>query len=126
MEFRDTPLQNLVLIREKEVCANVRAMLLEGESLVAAYKTVRDQVVFTTHRIFLVDMQGLTGTRQEIFVLPYRKIQHFGILTTGFGDPVPSSRLTVCYADQHEAEFGFLADDENLIRVSRAISSCIL
>ena len=126
MKFRDTPMQNLVSIREKEVCAKVREMLLEGESLVAAYKTVRDQVVFTTHRIFMVDMQGLTGTRQEIFVLPYRKIQHFGILTTGFGDPVPSSRLTVCYADQHEMEFGFLADDENLIRVSRAISSCIL
>ena len=39
MEFRDTPMQNLVSIREKEVCAKVREMLLEGESLVAAYKT---------------------------------------------------------------------------------------
>ena len=64
MKFRDTPMQNLVSIREKEVCAKVREMLLEGESLVAAYKTVSDQVVFTTHRIFMVDMQGLTGTRQ--------------------------------------------------------------
>lgn len=44
-----------------------------------AYKTVRDQAVFTSHRIFLVDMQGVTGTRQEIFVLPYRKVLHFGI-----------------------------------------------
>ena len=58
----------------------------------AAYKTVRDQVVFTTHRIFMVDMQGgLTGTRQEIFVLPYRKIQHFGIPDDGLrrSGPLP-------------------------------------
>ncbi len=42
---------------------------------------MRDQAVFTTHRIFMVDMQGMTGTRQEIFVLPYRKILHYGIKT---------------------------------------------
>lgn len=41
--------------------------------------------------IFMVDMQGVTGTRQEIFVLPYRKIVHFGIQTAGFGDPLQTS-----------------------------------
>ena len=71
MEFRDKPMQNLVRIKEKDICKNVQALLLEGETIVGAYKTVRDQAVFTSHRIFLVDMQGVTGTRQEIFVLPY-------------------------------------------------------
>lgn len=73
MEFRDKPMQNLVRIKEKDICKNVQALLLEGETIVGAYKTVRDQAVFTSHRIFLVDMQGVTGTRQEIFVLPYKK-----------------------------------------------------
>ena len=73
MEFRDKPMQNLIRIKEKEICKNVQALLLDGETIVGAYKTVRDQAVFTSHRIFLVDMQGVTGTRQEIFVLPYRK-----------------------------------------------------
>lgn len=76
MEFRDKPMQNLVRIKEKEICKNVQELLLDGEQIVGAYKTVRDQAVFTTHRIFMVDMQGMTGTRQEIFVLPYRKILH--------------------------------------------------
>ncbi len=71
MEFRDKPMQNLIRIKEKEICKNVQALLLDGETIVGAYKTVRDQAVFTSHRIFLVDMQGVTGTRQEIFVLPY-------------------------------------------------------
>ena len=83
MEFRDKPMQNLVRIPEKDICKNAQKLLLDGETVVGAYKTVRDQVVFTTHRIILVDMQGVTGTRQEIFVLPYRKVLHFGIQTAG-------------------------------------------
>ena len=78
MEFRDKPMQNLIRIKEKEICKNVQELLLDGEQIVGAYKTVRDQAVFTTHRIFMVDMQGMTGTRQEIFVLPYRKIRWHG------------------------------------------------
>ena len=109
----------------KEICKNVQALLLDGESIVGAYKTVRDQAVFTSHRIFMVDMQGVTGTRQEIFVLPYRKIVHFGIQTAGFGDPLQTSELTVCYADEHEMKFGFIGQEE-LLAVAQAISRCIL
>ena len=125
MEFRDKPMQNLIRIKEKEICKNVQELLLDGEQIVGAYKTVRDQAVFTTHRIFMVDMQGMTGTRQEIFVLPYRKILHYGIKTAGFGDPMQASQLTVCFADAHEAKFGFIGQQE-LFAVANAISRCIL
>lgn len=125
MEFRDKPMQNLIRIKEKDICKNVQALLLEGETIVGAYKTVRDQAVFTSHRIFLVDMQGVTGTRQEIFVLPYKKVLHFGIQTAGSGDPLQTSELTVCFADEHEAKFGFIGQEE-LLAVARAISRCIL
>ena len=125
MEFRDKPMQNLVRIPEKDICKNAQKLLLDGETIVGAYKTVRDQVVFTTHRIILVDMQGVTGTRQEIFVLPYRKIVHFGIQTAGFGDPLQTSELPVCYADEHEMKFGFIGQEE-LLAVAQAISRCIL
>ena len=133
MEFRDKPMQNLIRLEvhflgigiRKSQCKNVQELLLDGEQIVGAYKTVRDQAVFTTHRIFMVDMQGMTGTRQEIFVLPYRKILHYGIKTAGFGDPLQTSELTVCFADEHEAKFGFIGQDE-LLAVARAISRCIL
>ncbi len=125
MEFRDKPMENLIRIQEKDICKNARALLLEGEEVVGAYKTVRDQVIFTSHRIIMVDMQGLTGTRQQIFVLPYRKVVHFGIQTAGFGDPMQASQLTVCFADEHEAKFGFIGQ-EDLFRVPNAISARIL
>ena len=114
MEFRDKPMQNLVRIPEKDICKNAQKLLLDGETVVGAYKTVRDQVVFTTHRIILVDMQGVTGT-----VLP------FGIQTAGFGDPLQASQLTVCFADEHEAKFGFIGQDD-LFAVANAISRRIL
>ena len=82
MEFRDKPMENLIRLQEKDICKNVNALLLEGEQIVGAYKTVRDQVVFTSHRIIMVDMQGVTGTRQQLFVLPYRKVLHYGTSTT--------------------------------------------
>lgn len=125
MEFRDKPMDNLIKVKEKDVCKNVQQLLLDGEQIVGAYKTVRDQAIFTTHRVFMVDMQGVTGTRQEIFVLPYRKIQHYGIRTAAFGDPLQTSELTLCYADSHEAKFGFIGQ-EDLLTVARAISRCVL
>ena len=36
-----------------------------------------------------------------------------------------TSELTVCFADEHEAKFGFIGQDE-LLAVARAISRCIL
>ena len=115
MEFRDKPMQNLVRIPEKDICKNAQKLLLDGETVVGAYKTVRDQVVFTTHRIILVDLQGV----------PYRKVLHFGIQTAGFGDPPQASQLTVCFADEHEAKFGFIGQDD-LFAVANAISRRIL
>ena len=53
MEFRDKPMENLIRLQEKDICKNARALLLDGESIVGAYKTVRDQVIFTTHRIIM-------------------------------------------------------------------------
>ena len=48
MEFRDKPMQNLIRVKEKEICKNVQELLLDGEQIVGAYKTVRDQAVFTS------------------------------------------------------------------------------
>ena len=59
MEFRDKPMENLIRIQDKEICKNARALLLDGEQVVGAYKTVRDQVVFTTRRIIMVDCTGV-------------------------------------------------------------------
>ena len=68
MEFRDKPMQNLIRIKEKEICKNVQELLLDGEQIVGAYRIVRVDVVVNTDSIFMVDMQVITGTREESVV----------------------------------------------------------
>ena len=58
-------------------------------------------------------------------MLPYRKVLHYCIQTAGVGDPLQASQLTVCFADGHEAKFGFIGQ-KDLFQVANAISARIL
>jgi len=62
---------------------------------VMAFKTVRDQFVFTNKRIISIDVQGITGRRKSFTSLPYSKIQFFAIQTPGFAEIVPDSELVI-------------------------------
>ena len=55
----------------------------------------------------------------------FRSVLHYGIQTAGFGDPLQASQLTVCFADGHEAKFGFIGQ-KDLFQVANAISARIL
>ena len=61
-------------ISEVAIPDDVQSMLVEGETAVAAYKTIRDSAVFTTKRLIVRDAQGLTGKKVEIYSLPYTHI----------------------------------------------------
>ena len=70
MEFRDKPMENLMRLQEKDICKNVNALLLEGEQIVGAYKTVRDQVVFTSTASSWWICRGSRARGSRLFVLP--------------------------------------------------------
>ena len=40
-------------------------MLLDGEEIFAAFKTVRDQVIVTDKRVIAVNVQGVTGKKKN-------------------------------------------------------------
>ena len=64
----------------------VQPILLPGESIVACYQSVRDYLLFTTLRIISVNVQGVTGHKQDFTSLPYKRIQTFSIETAGMLD----------------------------------------
>ncbi len=67
--------------------ANVIApMLVSGEQIVSCYQGLRDYVVFTTKRLIAVNVQGITGKKQDFSSLPYSKIQAFSVETAGMFD----------------------------------------
>ena len=60
ISFNKNSVFNLKPIDASEVRSEIGTFLIDGEEIVAAFKTVRDQVVFTNKRIISFDVQGLT------------------------------------------------------------------
>lgn len=61
-------------------------MLIDGEEIAVAYRLVRDLFVFTNHRLFLVDKQGVTGKKAEYMTIPYKSIVRFSKESAGLMD----------------------------------------
>jgi hypothetical protein len=60
--------------------------LIEGEYIVAAFKTIRDSVVFTNKRVVVTNVQGLTGKKTDYTSLPYSRLQAYSVETSGHFD----------------------------------------
>ncbi len=61
-------------------------LLVSGEVIEVGFKLLRDTFIFTDKRLILIDVQGLTGSKQEIKSLPYKSISRFSLETAGTFD----------------------------------------
>lgn len=68
---------------ERPIPKEVEEYLIPQETPVAAFYTVRDYAVFTDKRIIVVDSQGLTGKKKEVYTLPYRSILFYSVENAG-------------------------------------------
>ena len=92
-------------ISTDEIRKEIFDLLIENERVIAQYKTIRDQVVFTTKRIFVVNVQGITGKKVSYYSYPYSKVQYFGIQTAGLLDI--DSELELAFSDGNVLSFDF-------------------
>ena len=74
------------LFSECPIPNDVKQILVKGEEAVAAYKTFRDSAIFTNKRLIVRDSQGLTGTKIEIYSLPYSSILMWSTENAGIID----------------------------------------
>jgi len=114
---------NLKEIYLSEVRQEVNQLLVTGEEIIAAFKTIRDQVIFTNKRIFVVNVQGITGKKTSYFSYPYSKIQYFGIETAGVLDI--DSELVATFSNGTVLQFDFQSKVD-IKRISALISNYIL
>ena len=61
-------------------------LLMETEEIELGFSLLRDIFMFTNKRLILIDIQGLTGKKQEYLSLPYRHISRFSLETAGTFD----------------------------------------
>lgn len=119
----DANIMNLKAIDPRDVRNEVPALLVPGEQIVSAFQTVRDQVIFTTKRVFVINVQGITGKKTSYFSYPYSKVQYFGIETAGVLDI--DSELVLAFSNGAKLQFDFKSN-VNIRQISALISEYIL
>ncbi|WP_137131523.1 PH domain-containing protein [Rhizobium sp. FY34] len=75
-------------------------VLIDGEQPQLAFRIVRDFFVFTQHRLILVDIQGITGSKVEYMTIPYRAVTRFSVETAGTFDLESELRIWVSGSEQ--------------------------
>ena len=75
-----------IFYQEIPVPHDVQELLINGEVAERAFRTVRDVAIFTNKRLIVKDVQGLTGSKVEIYSLPYSSVQMWSTENAGMLD----------------------------------------
>lgn len=119
----DSNLMNLKSVSVSQIRPEVSEILVPGEEIIQCFQTVRDQVLFTSKRVFVVNVQGITGKKVSYYSYPYSKVQYFGIETAGVLDI--DSELVLVFSDGNRLQFDFKAG-VNIKGICAGISKYIL
>ena len=65
IDFEKAALLKLAQIDPRDIAGSVEPLIVPGEQLHLAFKTVRDFVVFTNKRVIAVNVQGMTGKKKD-------------------------------------------------------------
>jgi len=79
-------LGNAGAVSQEELIKKYVQLLTEGEEIELGFKLLRDTFIFTSKRLILVDVQGLTGSKTEYKSITYKSISRFSIETAGTFD----------------------------------------
>ncbi|SHJ15835.1 PH domain-containing protein [Hymenobacter daecheongensis DSM 21074] len=108
----------------QETQNDLARLLAADERVEKAYAILRDQIIFTTKRLILVDKQGLTGSKKEILSIPYRSIERFSMETTGHFDL--DAELKIWVRGQTEPLSKTFRDNQSIHDIGKALAEYAL
>ncbi len=123
IDFNNGSFLKLKMVNPTEGMNMVSQLLVNGENVVSAYKTIRDFVVFTNKRIIAINVQGVTGKKKDFSSLPYAKISAFSVETSGTFDL--DSELELWFSGLGKVKFEF-SGSSNIVDIGKLISSYAL
>jgi len=107
----DGLLGNASTVDVGQIKKELQPILTEKEEVEAAFKLIRDLIVFTDRRLILVDKQGLTGKKVEYHSYPYKSISHFSVETAGHFALDAELKIWISSAEQPAIYKQFKKDD---------------
>lgn len=125
INFNKNSVWNLRPINVNEVRNELYGLLLNDEVILSAFKTIRDQLVFTNKRIVAIDVQGITGSKRSFSSLPYSKVQFFAIQTPSVMEMVKDSELYLEFSSGFSATFEFKGNVD-IGQIGRMVSKYVI
>ncbi|MGB5981508.1 MAG: PH domain-containing protein [Nonlabens sp.] len=86
MSFLNKLIGNASQASTQELTEKYNRLLMPGEQIELGFKLLRDTSMFTDKRLILIDVQGLTGSKDEFRSLPYKNISRISLETSGTFD----------------------------------------
>ena len=77
---------NASAVSKEELTKKYARLFTESETVDFGFKLIRDTFIFTSKRLILIDVQGLTGSKVEYMSLPYKSISRFSLESSGTFD----------------------------------------
>lgn len=123
IDFKNASFLKLKPVSDATFADTIKPMFVPGEEIIQTFQSVRDGIVFTTKRIFAINVQGITGKKKDFTSLPYSKIQAFSVETAGVLDL--DSELELWFSGMGQVKFEFVAS-ANVSQICKMISEKVL
>ena len=124
MGLLDHLLGNATQLDKETVQKEFNDILCPGEEIESVFNIMRDKWIFTTHRLIIEDIQGVTGKKREYHSIPYKSITHFLIETAGTLDDDCEMKIWISgTAEPFKQEF---SRQTNIKEIQRTLASHVL
>ena len=123
IDFQNAAFLNLRPVPLSEAENALTPLLLNGETIIGADRTVRDMVIFTDKRIVSINVQGITGKKKDYTSLPYSNIQCWSVETAGVLDL--DSELDLWFSGLGRVRFEFRGSVD-IRAISQTIAGYVL
>ena len=124
MGLLDHLLGNATQLDKEAVQKEFDEILCAGEEIETVFNIMRDKWVFTTHRLIIEDIQGMTGKKREYHSVPYKSITHFLVETAGTLDDDCEMKIWISgTAEPFKQEF---SRKTNIKEIQRTLASHVL
>ncbi|ALJ01051.1 PH domain-containing protein [Rufibacter tibetensis] len=83
MGFFSALLGNAGAVSQSDLLKDYGKLLAEGEEIELGFKLIRDTFIFTSKRLIIIEVRGVTGSKVEYLSISYKSISRFSVETAG-------------------------------------------